>query len=223
MITSIKNLFFIVILLFFSTMVDSKPIFMMINPAGHAKNIGRRIVEGYERTVTFKMAEVLKQKLQDQYGIRCVLTRYPGEEIVDLQNASFSNRLGIDFYLSLHIYRQDIIKPKIFVYNLIYNPMVDFVSRVFDPYKFVPVNQAHFLNINLTQSYGLKIKDTLTKRNHKKNFDCYGVFGIPIKPLVGIVSPALCIEIGICDQDQWKNLIDPIVDSLYFLGNGELS
>ena len=202
--------------------VYSKPIFMMINPAGHAKNVGRRLVEGYERSLTFKMAEVLKEKLQDKYGIRCVVTRYPGEEIVDLQNASFANRLGIDFYLDLNFYRQEFVKPRIFVYNLIYNPMVDLAPRVFDPYKFVPVNRAHFFNINVTKSYGRKITEILTKRHHKKNFDCYGVFGIPVKPLVGIISPALCIEIGICNEDQWKSLIDPIVESLDFLSGGEL-
>lgn len=222
MITNIKSVFLIVIFQLAFLSVDGKPFFMMINPAGHAKSVGRRLIEDYERSITFKMAEVLKQKLQDQYGIRCVLTRYPGEEIVDLQNASFANRLGIDFYLSLHIYRQEFVKPKVFVYSLVYNPMVDLVSRIFDPYLFVPVNQAHFFNISLTQFYGLKIKDILTKRHYKKSFDFYGIFGIPIKPLVGIVSPALSVEIGICDQDQWKNLINPIVDSLYFLGNGEL-
>lgn len=208
--------------LFINLQVNSKPIFMMINPAGHAKNIGRKLVEGYERSLTFKMAELLKQKLQDRYGIRCVLTRYPGEEIVDLQNASFANRLGIDFYLDINFYRQDFIKPRIFIYNLVYNPMVDFATRVFDPYKFVPVNQAHFFNINITKFYGWKIKEILTQRRHKKNFDCYGVFGIPVKPLVGIISPALCIEIGICNQDQWKSLVDPIVESLGFLSGGEL-
>ncbi|MBD3272972.1 hypothetical protein GF385_01315 [Candidatus Dependentiae bacterium] len=216
MIRNTKFTFFLLILLVF-TKIDSKQLFIMINPAGHAKNIGRKLVEGYERSVTFKMAEVLKQKLEERYGIRCVLTRYPGEEIVDLQNASFANRLGIDFYLDLRIYRQEFIKPKIFIYNLVFNPISDFATRVFDPYKFIPINQAHFFNINITKSYGLRIKESLTKKHNKRNFDCFGVFGVPLRPLKGIIAPALCVEIGICDQEQWKNLTEPIVESLGFL------
>ncbi|MFH1461893.1 MAG: hypothetical protein ABIF12_03035 [bacterium] len=219
---NIKTVFLIIILLIVNFNIKAEPIFVMINPAGHAKDVGRKLVEDYERSTAFKMAEVLKEKLQDEYGLRCVLTRYPGEEIVDLQNASFANRLGVDFYLDLRLFRQDIVKPKIFIYHLVYNPMVDLASRVFDPYKFISVGQSHFLNISNTQSYGRKIKDILTQEYYKKSFDCLGLFGIPIKPLVGLIAPAICIEIGICEQDQWQSLIDPIVKSLNFLSRDKL-
>lgn len=202
--------------------IKMDPIFVMINPAGHAKDVGRRLVDDYERSTAFKMAQILKERLQDEYGIRCVLTRYPGEEIVDLQNASFSNRLGVDFYLDLRIFRQEEVKPKIFVYHLVYNPIVDFATRTFDPYKFIPVGQSHFFNINKTMIYGHKIKDFLNSQDYKKNFDCLGLFGIPIKPLVGLIAPAICIEIGICEQDQWQSLVEPIVKSLSFLSGCKL-
>lgn len=202
---------------FFISSLFCDPTFVMIDPSGHAKNVGRKLVESYERSISFKMAESLKKKMQDSYGFRCVLSRYPGEEIVKLQNASFANRLGVDFYISLHIYRHEFVKPKIFVYNLVYNPMVDLATRTIDPYQFIPINRAHFFNINQTVFYGRSIKNILTQEHYKKNFDFYGVYGIPVKPLVGIVAPALLIEVGICNEDQWESLIDPLIDGLVFL------
>jgi hypothetical protein len=194
---------------------------VMINPAGHAKNVGRRIVDDYERSVSFKMAEVLKERLQDEYGIRVILTRYPGEEIVELQNASFANRLGVDFYIDLRICRQELLKPQVFVYYLMYDPMVDLVSRTFDDYKFVPVKKAHFFNISKTVDFATKLKTFLSQESYKKSFDCLGIFGIPLKPLVGIVAPAICLELSISGQDQWKtHFVEPIVKSLSFLGKG---
>lgn len=205
--------------LIFSITNDCCATLIMINPAGHAKDVGRKLIEDFERSLTYKIAIALKDKIISTYHINVVITRDPGEEIVELQNASFANRLNVDFYLDIRVFRQDTIKPKIFIYYLIYNPMIDLAPRTFDPYKFIPVNQAHFININKTKSYGQKIKDFLNDDKYKRNFDTYGVFGIPIKFLKGITAPALCIEIGICNQDQWKNLVEPLVQSFYFLAN----
>ena len=147
-----KNLSLIFLLTFlFKTCLyssDKKQFLVMIDPAGHAKNVCRKLVEGYERAQTFKFAQSLSKGLQDKYGFRVILTRYPGEEIVDLQNASFANRLNVDFYLNINVYRQDSVKPKIFMYHLVYNPMVDLARRSFEPYTFIPINQVHFTNIH---------------------------------------------------------------------------
>ena len=191
---------------------------IMINPAGHARDPGRRLIEGVERAQTFKFAEKLQQELQKKYGIKVILTRYPGEEIAEWEPASFANRLGIDFYLSIHLYKEDLLKPKIFLYQLIYNPMVDLYFKSFDPYKFLPVTQSHFRNINKTTSYGKFIKDTLTLEPYKNRFDFYGLYGLPLKPICGVVAPALLLEVGIHRDEQWQSLIDPLVESLGFLG-----
>ena len=188
----------------------------MINPSGHAKNVGRKLVEGYERAQTFKFAQVLQEALQERYGNRVILTRFPGEEIIDLQNASFSNRLGVDFYISLHLYRQDKAKPRLYMYHLVYNPMVDLAKRVFDPFRFIPIYQAHFMNIFTTTRYADLMKKTLY--NYEHMFDVYGLYGIPLKFLCGIIAPAIAIEIGINQEDQWKLAVAPLVESLSFLG-----
>ncbi len=199
------------------SILSVEPTLVMIDPAGHAKNVGRRLVEGYERGETFKFAEKLQQELQDKYQVRAVLTRFAGEEIVDLQNASFANRLNVDFYLSLHIYRQEQVKPKIFMYHLVYDPMVDLARRIFDPTSFIPIHQAHFRGIHKTRFYAQQMKDILVMPYNQKRFDFYGYYGIPFKSLCGVFAPSLAIEVGICKEDQWKSLIDPLVESLVFL------
>jgi hypothetical protein len=215
-----KTLLFIFLFVFNMQAADfsERPALVMIDPAGHAKNIGRRLVEGFERAETFKFAEKLQEELQKKYAVRPVLTRYPGEEIIDLQNASFANRLGVDFYLSLHVYREETVKPKMFMYHLVYNPMVDLARRTFDPIGFLPIHQAHFRNIHKTRSCANYMKNILTTLPYKRRFDFYGYYGLPIKSLCGVVAPAVAIEVGICEEDKWKTLVDPIVESLAFLG-----
>ena len=97
--------------------------------------------------------------------------------------------------------------------------MVDLIRRTFDPFYFIPIHQSHFMNIHKTQFYGKCIKDVLSMTPYQKRFDFYGVYGIPIKPLCGIIAPSIAIEIGICEENQWRVLVDPVVESLAFLGH----
>ncbi|MBD3231968.1 hypothetical protein GF322_04915 [Candidatus Dependentiae bacterium] len=212
-----KMIIFILIFICNFILIQINASIVMINPAGHAKDSGRRLMEGVERAQTFNFAEKLQQELQNEYSLKVILTRYPGEEIIAWESASFANRLGIDFYLSLHLYREEELKPKIFLYQLVYDPMSDFCSRNFDPYVFIPVWQAHFKNIHQTRFYGKYIKDKLTIESYSKNFDFYGLYGLPLKPLCGIVAPALLLEIGIHRDEQWQSLIGPLVESFSFL------
>ena len=212
---------FIIFIFFCCFISNLLPLVVMINPAGHAKSVGRRLVESVERAITFKFAESLQQQLQEKYGYRVILTRYPGEEIVDWESASFANRLNVDFYLSLHIYREELVKPKMFTYYLLYNSLVDLAHRMFDSYSFIPVHQAHYKNVNTTKFYGQSMKTALETDWNKKRFDFYGSYGIPFKPLCGVIAPAIAVEVGICQEDQWKSLVDPLVESLAFLGQNE--
>ncbi|MFA5074646.1 MAG: hypothetical protein WC436_00920 [Candidatus Babeliales bacterium] len=202
-----------------SEIAEKKRFLVMLDPAGHANNVGRKLIEDYERTQTFNFAQELQKRLRERYKIWVVITRYLGEEVVELQNASFSNRINADLYIHISMYREENIKPTIFMYHLVYNPLVDFAKRIFDPYDFIPINQAHFANINLTTKYANYMKNYLTQPNFQRWFDLYGFFGIPFKPLVGITAPAIAIELGICQEDKWKIFIEPLVESLSFLSD----
>jgi len=211
------------ILLFISMLVTSRleakqhPVTIMLDPAGHARNTGRKLANGFERAETLKLAESLSTLLEDRYKLKVVFTRSPGEEIVPLQNASFANRLDVDFFLSLHIYKEESAKPKIFAYHLVFNPIADFALRTIDPLSFIPVHQAHFMSIQRTVFAGNMMRSTLLRQEYQKLFDFYGLYGIPLKPLVGMSVPALLLEIGINEDDKWQSLVEPIIDSLFFL------
>lgn len=191
----------------------------MIDPAGDAINVGRKLVEGYERGVSLQFAEKLRTVLASNYGIQVILTRSPREIVPSLQNASFANRLGVDFFLSLHVYYQEEAKPSIFIYHLLYNPMVDLVAQNFNLLHFIPIYQAHFGKIKETILFANMMKNVLGSENYKKRFNFYGPFGLPLKPLVGIIPPAVVVEVGICEESNWRHLVEPLAESLGFLKN----
>ncbi|MCK4265104.1 N-acetylmuramoyl-L-alanine amidase [Candidatus Babeliales bacterium] len=205
--------------IFFTFLYSDNPL-VMLSPAGDAKNPGRTLDKGYERGVTLQIAEKLKEKIIDIYGARCLLTRSPGEVVSHLQNASFANRIfsnRVGFYLSIHVYHEEDIKPKLAIYRLVYNSMVDFASHNFSKFSFLTLYEAHFINIYKTKSFAEKMAEILTNEEHGQKFDFYGINGIPFKPLLGIIVPALAIEIGIKEEEQWRGLINPIVESMKFL------
>jgi hypothetical protein len=103
------------------------------------------------------------------------------------------------------------------MYHLVYDPMVDLAKRPFDPFRFVPIHQAHLMNIFMTMQYAKMMQDTLYL--YESMFDMYGLYGIPLKFLCGIIAPALAIEIGINQEDQWNVAVAPLVESLGFLGH----
>lgn len=197
--------------------IYSRETVILLDPAGHAKNTGRRLVDGYERAQTFQLASSLRQELEQKYNFKVLITRYPGEEIIDLQNASFSNRLEVDLFISLNIFWQENIKPKIYVYYLTYNPLIDFTCKISDILDFIPLEKSHYININKTRLYSENIKKILLTENNQKQFDYYGPYAIPFKPLKGIIAPAIAIEIGICEEEGWKNLVNSLVECLFFL------
>jgi hypothetical protein len=61
------------------------------------------------------------------------------------------------------------------------------------------------------------MKASFIQPENQRLFDFYGPVGIPLKPLVGIVSPAILIEIGLNQDSGWQPLIDPLVESLKFI------
>lgn len=187
---------------------------IMLDPAGDARQRGRTLLKGYERGETLKFAESLRDFLQENYACEIIISRSPGEEKLPLQTATFANRLSVDLVISLSFYHEAKTKPQAYIYQLAYNQLIDFAPRTYKQPVFIPLEQAHFKNIHKTKRDGERIKECLTN-NHQKLLDAFGPFALPIKPLVGIISPALLIEIGIHEDNQWQSLIKPIAESIW--------
>jgi hypothetical protein len=188
---------------------------IMIDPAGDAKNTGRHLHGSLERAETYKCALELKTSLEKQFSnVRVILTRAPGDEIVPLQNASFANRLDVDFFIRLQLYHEYAEKPKIYLYQLIFDPILDMAHHAQNQITFIPVQQAHFQNIKTTTLLTEQIKSALSTRETQISFDCYGVYGLPIKPLVGIIAPAITVEMGLLADNNWQLFISPLVEGI---------
>lgn len=184
---------------------------IMIDPAGDAKHTGRLIVDTLERGISLQCAEQLKTKLTAQFkNIRVILTRVPGETIQPLQNASFANRLGVDLYISLYFYHEPKSPAHVTMYHYLENPVVDFWHKT-NPLSLYQVDQAHLVAIKTTQTWGNIMLDVFTNKEHAKHFQPRGLFGIPFVPLIGIKAPAIAIEVGLKNKQDWQAIIDPLL------------
>lgn len=217
---SIKILFISVFTAFYpvKAFFYNKPFTIMINPAGEAKTAGRMLNDSFERGITLQFAQELKNRLETNRNIKVIMTRAPGETLEPLQSANFSNRLNSNLYLSVHFYKESEPISQLFLYNYVSDPVYVQSSLRLYFYNF---DDAYLINISKTLKYGNKIKHAFQDVNYKNAFNFKGFFSIPFKPLVGVISPALAIEIGLKDSKDWVNFVDPIVKALEGLYNYE--
>jgi len=193
----------------FSFSQEIKEFTIMLDPAGDAQNTGRLIEDCLERGITLQFVQALKDVLEQKYNnLRIILSRSPGEKVAHLQNANFANRLDIDFYLSVHFYKEESVKPKAYIYTFGHNN--DFITKKPDLY-FYPYDKAHLVNKNSTKYLVNTIKDIFLLEESKKRFMFCGLFNLPFKPLIGIKAPAIGIEVGLYNKDYWRNYIDIFV------------
>ena len=207
--------FVIITILFFNTTKPiDHPFTIMIDPSGDAKHTGRLIHDTLERGISLQCAESLKKELMKEYkNLRVVLTRLPGETIKPLQNASFANRLDVDLYLSIYFYHEHETPAYITIYHYVENPITDFWHKPID-LCFYHVDQAHLINLQKTKEWGNQIIETLKNKTISPFFEPHQLFGIPFKPLLGIKAPALAIEVGLRNKEDWKHIISPLINAL---------
>ncbi len=201
--------FFIKLNSFFYFQNSIRPFTIMINPAGDAKDAGRVLNDSFERGITLQFAQELKKELEKNFkNIRVVLTRIPGESLEHLQNANFSNRLDADFYFSVHFYKEKETISKLYLFHYLND---SFSSQSISPLNFYQYDNAHLLNISKTLQYINDFKKTLSNKIDKFIFKNY--YGIPFKPLIGIKAPAIAMEAGLKNSNDWQNLIIPIIEA----------
>lgn len=186
----------------------------MIDPAGDAKHTGRLIQDTLERGISLQCAEELKKVIMQKHSnIRVILTRVPGETIQPLQNASFANRLHVDLYLRIDFYQELDTPAYITLYYYLENSTADFWYKPIS-LCFYQTNQAHLMHLATTKKWGLEMLRVLQDKNISKHFEAQGLFGIPFQPLVGIKAPAIAVEVGLKNKQDWRHVIDPLVTTI---------
>jgi len=223
---SIKTIWTIIILLSFSNTnispcyhpiyfeqgLSSYQMTLMIDPAGDAQHVGRKIDDCFERGITLQYTEQLKKGLEEEYpGIRIILTHLPGEIVQPLQNANFANRLNVNLFLSIHFYHESLPKPNLYIYYFSYGN--NLCNRTFD-LCFYPYEQAYLFSKEKTAAWAQQIKEGLSQEAFCSLFDIKGPYGPPFKPLIGIKCPAIAIEAGLKQANDWQQYIKPLIASL---------
>ncbi|MGZ6255121.1 MAG: N-acetylmuramoyl-L-alanine amidase [Candidatus Chromulinivorax sp.] len=208
----IINFFLIILLTIFPKFLSATdPFTIMLDPAGDAKHTGRLIEDTFERGISLQCAEQLKTQLIENFkNIRVILTRVPGETIQPLQNASFANRLNINLYISLYFYDEPELPTHVTLYHYIESPITDFWHKA-ESLRLYNINQAYLINIKTTQNWGILFLETFSDKKYTKFFKPRGLFAIPFTPLIGIKAPALAIEVGLKNKEDWQHIIEPII------------
>lgn len=197
-------------LLTIQSLVFGSMITIMLDPAGDAKHTGRTLDDGFERGISLQCAEQLKTMLEQQFGVRVVLTRFPGETLEPLQNANFANRLNVDLYISISCYQETAVKPTLYLYYF----CNDEFAAPQNELGFYPFDKAHLANQQKTKSYLALAHDILNQEPITKKISIAGPFGIPFKPLLGIKSPAFSLELGLKTKDDIKNYVPLLTDCI---------
>ncbi|MBA3954627.1 N-acetylmuramoyl-L-alanine amidase [Candidatus Dependentiae bacterium] len=180
---------------------------LMINPAGDANTSGRSFDETFERALTLRCAQELKTNLEATHNVRVLLTRFPGETVDPLQNASFANRMQVNLYLSLHFYKAKESHHPLFFYYYSSNPTADLPVKRSKELVFYPYNQAYKMYLKESKEYAQELYTFLKQDEKEYHLVCYPPLGIACKPLIGILAPALMCEIGIDKKEDVKQCI----------------
>jgi N-acetylmuramoyl-L-alanine amidase len=185
---------------------------IMLDPAGDAKNTGRQIDDSLERGISMQFAQKLKGEIENKFkNIKVVLTRDAGQRVEALQNASFANRLDVDFYLSVHFYKENAVKSQAYVYTFYYKDDLAMAAKKGELH-FYPYDMAHLINRNITLGFADIVRSVFLSGDNAKYFDFCGIYSLPFKPLIGVKAPAVAVEIGLNKKDDFNNYIGTFID-----------
>lgn len=187
-----------------------KPIVIMLDPAGDHNDSGRLIKNQYERTITIKYTQAIKQELEKGASrVLILLSRIPGQKIQQIEKAQCANQLNIDLFIRFQFYQTEKIKAQMHFFYYKTEPWNHSAATIF-----VPFEKAHITNRIKTDHFARHFKKSLSDKILDRYYDIHDPIGIPCKPLKGILAPAVCIEIGLKDPDHWSECVKPIAESL---------
>lgn len=185
---------------------------VIIDPSGDAKRTGRKIGDNFERGLTLQCAEKIKEYVEHHaHHIKVIISRMPGDIVYDLQNASLSNRVHADFFVNLNFYHSQETKPTLFLYQFSYGS--DFV-QCNQGLALHTYDEAYRINKVQTDDIGVLLKKSLQQQKYQSLFTVAGIYHAPIKPLVGIVSPSICIEAGLKNKELWVHYVEPLAQAI---------
>jgi N-acetylmuramoyl-L-alanine amidase len=185
---------------------------VILDPSGDVKRTGRKIGDNFERGLTLQCAEKIKEYIEQHAPyIKVIITRMPGDTIYDLQNASLSNRLQADLFVNLNFYHSQETKPTLFLYQFSYGNDFACCNQSLTLRSY---DEAYKINKQITDEMLQLFKASLSQHTYQSMFTVAGIYALPIKPLIGIVAPSVCIEMGLKNKESWINYVEPLAQSI---------
>jgi hypothetical protein len=200
---------------FFSIPIMQKTTVVVIDPAGDAQHPGRMIATGTERSITLRLAQEIKARLE--FGlpsVKIVITRDVGQTVQPLQAAQLSNRLQADLHIALSCYQESGIRPTITLYHLLWHPTTDYWYHQSLSPQFLPIFNAYLPRLKQTTSLGSSAAQFCAAQAPQNGFLSNGCFGIPIKSVFGCLAPAFNLELGLRTEHEWHAAISLCTDLL---------
>jgi hypothetical protein len=185
---------------------------VVLDPAGDAKRTGRRIGDSFERGLTLQAAEKIKEIIESRSpSIKVIITRMPGDNVYDLQNASLANRIGADLFMSLNFYHTQETKPTLFLYQFSYGN--EFASCQ-QGLALNSYDQAYRINKERTDIICQLFKKELSQQAYHSLCFVAGPYSLPVKPLIGIVAPSIACEVGLKGKELWQHYSEPLAQAI---------
>ncbi len=194
---------------FFNMFHPASARILILEASGDAMHPGRIIDGNFESSVSFTIAQKLKEALaQISPGTKVIINRTPGQAVALLQNAQLANKLSADLYISINCYAHTHAHPAISVYQF-FNGDTSILKK--DSIGFYYSDQAHALNASQTTAWANTLKKLLAQ---SPELELQGAYKLPFKPLMGIMASAIGIEIGLQSVNDIALIVTPLAQAL---------
>lgn len=193
----------------FNFFQNKKSFTIVIEASGDAFSYGRTICNNFENTISFTIAQQIKEIINAHpLDAKMFINRTPTEIIAPFQNAQFANKLNTDLYIGIHCYQHAQNRPQITLYQCSYKEPVILKKGNLGFYTF---DQIYLLNEPQTNNWAQELKKILSEQNH---IDILGAYKLPFKPLMGIEASAIALEVGICSEQELPLIITILSNAL---------
>lgn len=208
-----KNKISLIVLLIFTCQLTptDAPSGIVLNPAGDAHCVGRVIGKDFERTIAAHFTQNMAAVIETELGIPALLTHAGYETRTGLECAHFANCVQARLYININFFQTTAQTAEWYIYY--YSRGTDFVQKSAG-LNFLPADQADILHKAETHAWAQKIASVLKHAPCEIAYVVQGPYGIPITPLLGVIAPAISIEIGLTPQTDWHSLIPPLMAAL---------
>lgn len=216
-----KNFIFllcIVISYAFAIREGKKQRVIVLDPAGDAKRTGRRIGDSFERGLTLQCVEKIKELIEERAPhIKVIITRMPGDNVYDLQNATLTNRLQADLFVNLNFYYTQETKPTVYMYQFSYGNDFTCCEQGIVLHTY---DQAYRVSKDRTTSMCQLFKKELSQQQFQPIYTITGPYSLPIKPLIGVVAPSITFDMGLKGKDWWHYYTEPLASAIIAVVDG---